>query len=162
LARKFARRAMIGTTFAMLAGAAVAQPVRGRGPQGGGRGPGLGPGGAWNTASYLESLKSQLGITSAEEAAWTEYADTVRGVGEQLQGVHQIMFEAMDTASWQERRDMMNQMFQARQQGFEIVNEAAIKLLPAVSPTQRAEAQRLLPGLGYRRGRIGGPAGGRR
>ena len=137
--------------------------MMGRGPgiMGGGQGM---MGGAWNTGSYLDSLKTELGITASEEPAWKEYADTVSGVGEQMQGLHQTMFEAMGTASWQERRDMMNQMFQARQQAFNTVHDAAAKLISALDPTQKTKAQRLLPGFGYGPGMMGwrGPAAGPR
>jgi LTXXQ motif family protein len=124
----------------------------GRGMMGGG--PGM-MGGSWNTGSYLDSLKTQLGITENQEPAWKDYADTVSGVGEQMQGLHQSMFEAMGTASWQESRDMMNQMFQARQQAFDTVHAAADKLMPALDPAQRGKAQRSLPGLAYGRGMMG-------
>ena len=73
-------------------------------------------------------------------------------MGEQMQGLHQTMFESMSTASWQERRNLMNQMFQARQQASDMVHEAATKLLLALDPAQRAKAQSILPGLTYGRG----------
>ena len=77
------------------------------------------------------------------------------GVSEQMKGVHQTMFESMDTATWQERRNLMNQLFQARQQSADTVHEAAAKLLAALDPTQKAKAQSILPGLAYRRGMMG-------
>jgi hypothetical protein len=53
---------------------------------------------------------------------------------------------------------MMNNMFQAHQQGFDTIHEAAKHLLAALSPEQAAQARSSLPGL--RSG--GGPmAGGR-
>ena len=147
-------------------GTALAQPA---GPGGGfmhGPGPGgMGPGmmgrvgGPWfntDAASYLDRLKADLGITAAQEPAWNSYAETVRGVAEQMQGVHQTMYEAMGTATWQERRDMMNGMFQSRQQAFDTVHEAAEKLLPALTAEQRAKAAGVLPGLtGRGRGMMG-------
>ena len=153
-------------TFAALASAsvmAVAQPATSPGPgMMGGAGPGMmgggGPGmmgGHWNTGTYLDSLKTQLAITPNEEPAWKEYADTVSGVGEQMQALHQTMFESMGTASWQERRDLMNQMFQARRQAFATVQAAATKLVAGFSPSQKAQAQSILPGLGYGRGMMG-------
>lgn len=116
-------------------------------------------GGYWNTGTYLESLKSQLGITASQEPAWKEYSDTVSGVGEQLHGLHQTMFESMGTASWQERRDMMNQMFQARQQALTTVHDAAAKLLTALDPSQQAKARTDLPGLGFGPGMMMGGRG---
>ena len=160
------RRAMLGATLATLTCvvvAAVAQPAMGPGRgHGGGPGPGMmGGRGAgmmgrsWDTGSYLDALKTQLGITANQEPAWKDYADAVSGVGEQMQGLHQTMFESMGTASWQERRTLMNQMFKARQQAFDSVHEAAEKLLPALDAAQRAKAQTLVPGLVQRSGMTG-------
>jgi hypothetical protein len=155
---------MFGTTFATLscaALAAVAQPAMGpgRGHGGGpgmmgGRGAGM-MGRSWDTKGYLDALKSQLGITVSQEPAWKEYADKVSGVGEQMQGLHQTMFESMGTASWQERRNMMNNMFEGRQQAFDLVHEAANRLLPALDPAQRTKAQATLPGLAHGPGMMG-------
>ena len=113
----------------------------------GGHGPGMmggdhGKMGSYrNTASYLDGLKKQLAITPKEEPAWKEYAETVSSVGEQMQGLHQTMFESMGTASWQERWNMMNQMVQTRQQAFDMVHEAANRLLLALDPAQKAKAR---------------------
>ena len=139
-----------------LVAIACAQPATPRGPM---AGPGM-MGGSWSTGSYLDSLKDQLAITAGQQPAWRDYADTVSGVGEQMQALHQTMFDAMGTASWQERRDMMNNMFQARQQAFDTVHAAATKLLPALDAKQQASAQNILPGLAARQGMMGwrGPA----
>lgn len=148
----------VGAVMAVIGGGALlAQPagpgggyMRGPGP--GGMGPGMmgRGGGPWistDTASYLDRLKADLGITAAQEPAWNSYAETVRGVAEQMQGVHQTMYEAMGTATWQERRDMMNRMFESRQQAFDTVHDAADKLLPSLSPEQKTKATTALPGL---------------
>jgi hypothetical protein len=64
-----------------------------------------------------------------------------------MQGTHQTMYDAMGTANWQERRDMMNRMFQARQESFDTLHTAAEKLLPALTQAQQTKAVRTLPGL---------------
>lgn len=130
---------------AMPGGASMGVPGAGAGMMG--KGPGLGRG-LTDPTSYLDALKSDLGITPAQEAAWNGYASTVRDVAAQMQGLHQTMYDAMDTATWQERRDMMNRMFEARQQAFDTVHEAAQKLLPSLTSTQRTRAAMSLPGLG--------------
>ena len=112
-------------------------------------------GGNWNTASYLDGLKTQLDIKPSQESAWKDYADIVSGVGEQMQELHQTMFESMGTASWQERRNLMDQMFQGRQQAADMVHDAATKLLASLDPAQKTKAQSILPGLTYRRGMMG-------
>jgi hypothetical protein len=61
----------------------------------------------------------------------------------------------MGTASWQERRTQMNQMFEARQQASDTVHEAATKLMSALNPSQKAQARSILPGLAYGRGMMG-------
>ncbi|HME21419.1 MAG TPA: Spy/CpxP family protein refolding chaperone [Acetobacteraceae bacterium] len=168
MTRTAARGFLLTTTFAALAFAAVvavAQPAARPGPgMMGGGGPGMmgggGPGmmgGYWNTGTYLDALKTQLAITPNQEPAWKEYADTVSGVGEQMQGLHQTMFESMGTASWQERRNQMNQMFEARQQAFATVHAAATKLMSTLDPAQKAKAQSILPGLAFRRGMMNQP-----
>jgi periplasmic protein CpxP/Spy len=136
-------------------GAALAQPAM-RGPGPGGMGPGMmgrGPG-PWSqgtdAASYLDRLKADLGITAEQEPAWKAYAETVQGAASQMQGTHQTMYDAMGTASWQERRDMMNRMFQTRQQNFDTVHAAAEKLLPSLTQAQQTKAARALPGLAAR------------
>lgn len=164
MARIIGRRFLLATTFATLAGGAAvaaAQPAAGPGPGmmgGGGTGMMGGRGmmgGYWNTGTFLDGLKTQLAITPHEEPAWKEYADTISGIGEQMQGLHQTMFESMDTASWQERRNLMNQMFQARQQAFGTVQEAATKLMSALDPAQKAKARSILPGCAYGPGMMG-------
>jgi hypothetical protein len=138
-----------GLLAVMGAGIALSQPMmgsRGMGP--GMMGQGAGPmRGFGDPAAYLDSLKTDLKITAAQEPAWNEYATAVKGMAGQMQGVHQTMYDSMGTATWQERRDMMNRMFEVRQQSFDTVHTAAEKLLPALDATQKAKAERSLPGL---------------
>jgi hypothetical protein len=69
----------------------------------------------------------------------------------------------MGTGTWEERRDMMNRMFEAREQAFDTVHGAAEKLLPSLDASQRAMAATRLPGLADRRHGSGmmGPVGPR-
>ena len=135
--------------LSVAAGIAVAQPMMGQGGPNRGQGPGMmGSGrGYADPAGYLTALKADLAITAAQSPAWDKYADTVKGVAEQMQGVHQSMYDAMGTATWQERRDMMNRMFDARQQAFDTVHTAAESLLPSLDASQQAKAATRLPGL---------------
>jgi len=109
-------------------------------------------------AGYLNDLKVVLGITSAQEPAWNVYADVVKGAADQMRGAHATMFDAMGTATWLERRDMMNRMFEMRHESFDKVHDAAEKLLPQLDTAQRTKAQTRLPGLlgpGHGRGMMG-------
>ena len=127
--------------------AVAQQPSPGSGTGMGGMGPGLARG-FTDPATHLDELKADLEITPAQEPAWKDYADTVEGVATQMQGAHQTM-DAMGTATWEERRDMMNRMCAT---ACEMVQAAAQKLLPSLTPTQRTRATTSLPGL-----RVGGP-----
>lgn len=142
---------VVAGALSVGAGLTLAQPMMGQGGFMHGQGPGPGMmGRGWgyaDSSAYLSDLKTTLSITQAQEPAWNEYTDTVKGVAEQMQGVHQSMYEAMGTADWQERRDMMNRMFEARQAAFDSVHAAAEKLLPSLDASQRAKAQTRLPGL---------------
>jgi hypothetical protein len=64
-----------------------------------------------------------------------------------VQDQQSTMSAAMRSASWPERRNMMNQMLQARQPAFDTVHQAASRLVPALDPDQQARARSILPGL---------------
>jgi len=138
--------------------------MAGTGP---GRGGGPGLARMYDPASYLAGLKTQLGITPEQEAPWADYARIVEGHAKQMQDLHASLWQSMPTATWQERRDMMNRMFQSRNEAHATVQAAAEKLLPSLTPAQRSRASTMLPGLivpgsgmgmGRRMGR--GPGGG--
>jgi hypothetical protein len=156
------RRAVFGCALAMLAGPALAQPMGpgmgggpGMGMGGMGPGMGMGPGRGGgpglarmsDPASYLAGLKGELGITSAQEPAWSRYAEAVESVARQMQAMHASVFESMPTADWQERRDMMNRMFGSRTEAHRIATEEAQALLPSLTEAQRTRARAILPGL---------------
>jgi hypothetical protein len=141
---------------AALAGAAIAQPM-GPGMQ---RGPGGGPGfgcGMTDPVSYLAALKTEMGITPGQDAAWKSYAEVVETMAGQMKGMHANTHDAMRSATWQERQEMMNGMFQSRTEAHRMVHEAAEKLLPELTSAQRTQANSRLPGLMPQ----GGPGMGR-
>ena len=135
--------------LAVAAGNAVSQPMSAPGPFVHGTGSGL----VWHgdgqsdPAGYLDSLKTVLGITAAQEPAWNDYTDMVKGVAWQMQCVYQMMHDVIDTATAGERRAMMNRVLQARQRAIDMVHAAAEELLAALEPAQRTEAAVRLPGL---------------
>ncbi len=162
MARSVARRSLLGSALivSLAAPVALAQMGGGGGAMGSGAPGAMGGGrmgrgmmgGQWNMPRYLDALRTRLAITPEQEGLWKEYADTVSGVGEQMQGLHQTMFEAMGTATWEERQQMMNQMFQARQQAARTVHEAAVTLVAGLTPEQKTQAETMLPGLASRPG----------
>jgi hypothetical protein len=135
-------------TVAVLGGIAVAQPY---GPGPGARGPGMGMGRGMmafgDVDAYTASLKAQLGIVAPQEAAWNDYAVALKAAAGEIQGVHQTMWDAMGTATWQERQAMMNRAFEQRQSAFGTVHAAALKLEPSLTSAQRSQAAWMLPGL---------------
>ncbi|MFL5288514.1 MAG: Spy/CpxP family protein refolding chaperone, partial [Rhodopila sp.] len=117
--RRINRRLMLGWTGAMLAGPVMAQPMgMQRGPGGGG--PGFGRG-MNDPASYLAALKAELHISPAQEPAWKDYADVVEIMGNQMRAMHANVYESIQTAIWQERQEMMNAMFQSRDEAHRMV-----------------------------------------
>lgn len=152
----FKRLFLIPSWIIMLGAAtnASAQPASGPG-MAGGQGYGMmgqaGHGmmyGAWNINDYLAALKSQMSITPNQDTAWNDYADTLKDASGQMQALHQNMFAAMGTAPWPERRALMDQMLQSREESFQSVRRAADQLMAVLSPAQRQQARLTLPGGG--------------
>jgi len=119
---------------------------QGMGGPGMARGPGFGRG-MNDPASYLATVRTELAITPDQAPAWASYAQVVQDTAGQMRAMHASAFETMQTATPQERRDMMNTMFEARQVAFGMVHDAATKLLPSLSAAQQAKAATILPGL---------------
>ena len=164
--RQVDRRVVIAVAIALLADLRVAnsQPVPGtQGPaelgmgsdpggQDVGRRPEFGRG-ITDTASYLAGLKAELGITAEQEPDWHSYADSVESIANeesfatQMKAMRDNMLQTMPSATWPQRRDMMDAMFVGRQQAFNGVHAAAERLLPSLSTEQQAKAASTLPGL---------------
>lgn len=87
-------------------------------------GPGTrgGPGFTQLDPARIDTLKTELGITTAQESAWTKYTSAVQEAREQAQKRH------------------------------EAVQTAANELLATLDDTQRAKAQQTLPGLAFGHG----------
>jgi hypothetical protein len=49
---------------------------------------------------------STLILEPAREDAWATYAAAIKDHANEMQAAHKTMFEAMGTATWQERRDI--------------------------------------------------------
>ena len=170
MTRAIGRRQMLGMSLVAVFGvSSIALAQQGPGP--GGPGPGMMRGGVHgpgmmitDASSYLASLKAELGVTEAQEPAWKTYADIVSDTREKMQSVRQSMFYSMQGATWEQRRDLMNSMFQARQDAFDRVHEAAENLVARLSPEQRQNANKILPGIGFGLGMMGrgGPPATRR
>jgi hypothetical protein len=134
------------------------------GMTGGGMGPGMmhgGPGmmggshgpfgAAFDPASRLDTLKSELAITAGQEAAWTEYTKTV---AETATSMH----AAVEGTSG-DPQAFFTKMQEQRQKSFDAVKAAADKLLASFDEAQKTKAQEILPGLASAPGMTGGTFG---
>jgi Spy/CpxP family protein refolding chaperone len=134
---------------------AVAQPgpdgpqYRGPGPGAGMMDSGMGGMAASDVTEYLAGLKRQLSITPEQESAWNHYAEALQHVCAQMRGMREAMSQAMGTATWEERRNKINNTFRTQQQVLADMQHAAAQLLNALTPQQQADANNMLPGLGW-------------
>jgi hypothetical protein len=146
--------------------------MRGMGP--GGMGPGMrgqmGPGMMFGGAgptfadpAQIETLKKELGITSAQEPAWTKYAKAIQDSAATMQKAREgINPDAVSKLSPQDRFAFVTKIREQGQKQFETVQAAAKELLATLDDTQKAKAQETLPGLAFGPGNmhsagVGGP-----
>jgi LTXXQ motif family protein len=181
---------LIGTVAAaavLVAGWAVAQPYgRGFGPSFmWGDGPGMGPGmmrdwgrgmgpmhrwgggpmmmgGIFADPARIETLKSELGITAAQEPAWTKYAKALEEAATAMRATRaSVDPSAVSRMSDQDRYALFTKVREDRQKQFGTVNKAADDLLATLDDGQKAKARATLPGLGFGPGPMwGGSMGG--
>lgn len=122
---------------------------------GGGMGHGTGRGAMHGGASYalagpaqIETLKTELGITPAQEPAWDKYAKTVQEAAATMKATRETVdHDAVGKMSPPDRFAFGTDMQKQRQKQFETIQNAAKELLAALDETQKAKATSLLPGL---------------
>jgi hypothetical protein len=117
-----------------------------------GMGPGMMHGGAGPTQfdpARLDTLKTELGITAAQEPAWTKYAQTVRDAATAMKTTREgVNPETVSKLSPQERFAFVTKIREQAQKQFETVKTAADELLAILDDAQKAKARDTLPGLG--------------
>ena len=116
-----------------------------------GMGPGMmhgAPGRGLADAEHIDELKVELGITPAQEQAWSKYAKTVQDAAAAMktsrEGVDPQAVSKMNPA---DRFAFVTKMREQGQKQFETVKAAANELLTALDDKQKAEAADILPGL---------------
>ena len=119
-----------------------------------GMGPGMGMGhgpmrGEFaDPAKRLASLKTELAITPAQEAAWNAYAKTVEDTAASMKAEHQGFDPGMIHAMTdQERQAFFDQRREQAQKAHGTVKAAAETLLTSLDDAQKAKAKETLPGL---------------
>jgi hypothetical protein len=170
-----------GWAFAQTPGHGVMGPgmmqhmARGMGPgmgpgmmqhMGNRMGPGATPGGPGFTQfepAQLDTLKTELGITVAQEQAWTNYAKAVQVAATAMKTAHDdVDQDAIRKLSPADRFAFVTKMREQAQTQFEAVRTASDELLAVLDDGQKAKARNILPGLaefgaGPMRGAMNGP-----
>ncbi len=115
----------------------------GRGMHGGYHGRHMG-----DPAEHLGKLKTEIGITAAQTAAWDAYAKVVQDTAAKMkasrEGMNRHAFMEMSTA---DRLATLMTRRDAREQARNAVKTAAEALLPVLDDTQKVRALMSLPGL---------------
>ena len=111
----------------------------------------------------IETVKNELGITAAQEPAWTKYAGTVQDAAAAMKAAREgVDPDTIGKMSPQDRFASVSKMREQAQKQFETVKTAAKELLAALDDTQKAKARQTLPGLAFGPGHeraagMGGP-----
>lgn len=124
--------------------------------------------GAFGDPARFDTLKSELGITAAQEATWTAYTDTLRETAASMRADHEkVDMKALHGKSAEDRQAFVKGMQERHQKAFGTVKAAAENLLAALDDTQKVKAKEILPGLATpghatmgRGGMMGGMTGG--
>ena len=164
------KRALL-TSALLVAGLGVAVPVFAQGgPQPGGPGAGMGPGGPdrhfarmcedqeARLAGKLAYAEKKLNITEQQRTAWTKFADAARS---SLKPTQDLCVKFKDTpppAALPQRLERVEQMMQAHLQQVQSVRPALTDLYAQLTPDQQKQADRMLnPGPGGMGGHHMGP-----
>jgi hypothetical protein len=130
--------------------------------------PGMGPGmmgGApaaiFADPAQLETLKKEIGITAAQEPAWTKYTTAVQDAATTMKAAREgVNPGTLGKLSPQDRFASVTRMREQGLKQFETVKTAANELLTTLDDAQKAKAQTSLPGLAFGPGAMhaaGGP-----
>lgn len=121
---------------------------------GGGMGRGAmhgGPGHSLVDPAQIGALKTELGITPAQEPAWDSYAKTLQEAAATMKTVREgVDPEVVGKMSPPDRFAFVTKMREQGQKQFETVQKAAKELLAALDESQKAKAADILPGVADR------------
>jgi hypothetical protein len=140
-------------------GPGMMKGVRGHGPgMMKGMGPGVMHGSSFADPAQLNTLKGELGITAAQEAAWGKYAKAVQDAAAAMKTTRESVDpSAVNKMSPSERFAFASKMREQGQKQFEAVGTAANELLAVLDETQKAKARDTLPGFAFGPGPMWGP-----
>lgn len=110
-------------------------------------GPGMGRG---FDPARLESVKKEIGVTEAQEQAWTKYTATLKEVADARKTRRESMDHgAMRRMSTEEHRQFRDAMIQQRRKEQDSVNAAVDELIKSLDEKQVAIAKEVLPGYAF-------------
>lgn len=92
----------------------------------------------------LAYLKSELGVTDAQAAAWSAYADAARARVEGMESMHMDMMAAMQKGGVMERMDARIKGMEAMLESMRAMRPATEALYAVLTPEQKAIADDLI------------------
>jgi LTXXQ motif family protein len=108
------------------------------------------PGLTFADPAQIEKLKTELGITPAQETAWTKYAKAVQDAATTMKTTREgVDPDAVSKMTPQDRFAFVTKIREQAQKQFETVKTAANELLATLNDAQKAKAQTILPGLAF-------------
>ena len=111
--------------------------------------------------AQLETLKTELKITAAQEQAWGKYAKAVQDAAAGMKTTRESVDpEAVRKMSPADRYAFVSKMREQAQERFAAVKTAADELLAILDATQKAKANDILPGLAFGPGPMRGAFAG--
>ena len=116
-----------------------------------GMGPGMMHGASspdFANAEEVDELKAELGITPAQEPAWSNYAKAAQSAPAAMQSAREgVDPQAVGKMSPADRFAFVSKMREQGEKQFETVKTAASELLATLDDRQKATALEILPGL---------------
>jgi len=111
--------------------------------------------------AQLETLKTELEITAAQEQAWGKYAKAIQDAAAGMKTTRESVDpEAVGKMSPPDRYAFVSKMREQAQARFAAVKTAADELLAILDATQKARANEILPGLAFGPGSMRGAFAG--
>lgn len=106
-----------------------------------------GPGLTQADPARIETLKSELGITSAQEPAWTNYVKALQDTAAARKTTREnVTREDVDKMSPQDRYAFVAKMREQKQKQSDTVKTAVEQLVATFDDQQKAKAREILPG----------------
>jgi hypothetical protein len=116
-----------------------------------------GPGFTQFDPARIDTLKTELGITAAQEPAWTKYAKAVQDAATAMKATREgVNPETLSKLTPQERFASVSKIREQAHKQREAVQTTANELLATLDDTQKAKAQQTLPGLAFGHGPMRG------